>query len=134
MRPEEQVKPTESEILEVIRQAIQSDKAVSFRYRNSDGQFTTHNAIYPKRIFTGGDHRLFEAYCHFTGDIRLFRVDRVQRLQFGRLGAPVGLLYWIGAFVFAAVVLILVFAVLILFSPTYRWRQVREFLLDQLAR
>ena len=97
---------------------------------NSDGQFTTHNAVYPKRVFMSGDHLLFQAYCFFTKDLRAFRVDRVQRLRFGGSRQRTSLLYGIGSFSFAIAVLVLVFAVLILFSPKYRWRQLRESLRD----
>lgn len=128
-----QVKPDESESLRTIQQAIQSREPVSFGYRNSDGEFTTHNAVYPRRIFTSGNHRLFEAYCHFTTDVRVFRFDRARRLRLGRTYAPAGPLYWIGSFVFAVVVLISIFMVLILFSPKYRWRQVKEFLFERLG-
>ena len=128
-----QVKLNESESLRTIQQAIQNREPVSFGYRNSDGEFTTHNAVYPRRIFTGGDYRFFEAYCHFTRDVRVFRFDRVRRLRLGRAYARAGLLYWIGSFLFAVLVLISIFMVLILFSPKYRWRQVREFLFERLS-
>ena len=124
---------TNEEQLRVIKEAIETQRPLSFRYLNSEGKLTNHNAVYPKQIIMEADYPLFEAYCHFTKDVRLFRIDRVQALRLGKVRKPFDLKQEIFGILVALAVLALVFLLLLLFSPKYRWRRLREFLFTQLG-
>lgn len=124
---------TDEEQLHVIKEAIETQRPLSFRYLNSEGKLTTHNAVYPKQIITETNHTLFEAYCHFTKDVRLFRIDRVQALRLGKVQEPFDFKQEIFGILVALAVLVLIFLLLLLFSPKYRWRGLREFLFTQLG-
>lgn len=71
----------EQEYLLKIRKAIEQKEGLSFKYLHPDGQVIRHNAIYPREIFSDEKHTYFKAYCHFTRDIRSFRLDGVQSLR-----------------------------------------------------
>lgn len=124
---------TDEEQVHVIEEAIKTQQPVSFRYLNSEGKLTTHNAVYPKQITTEANHTLFQAYCYFTKDVRLFRLDRVQTLRLGKTQEPFSLRQEILGILVALTVLALVFILLLLFSPKYRWRTLRELLFTQLG-
>ena len=64
-----------------IREAIEQKEGLSFQYRRPDGQVIRHNAVYPREIYSDEQHTYFRAYCHFTRDVRSFRLDRVQSLR-----------------------------------------------------
>lgn len=74
-------KQTEQGYLPKLRDAIEKKDGISFRYSRPDGHMTIHNAVYPREIFSKGKHTYFKAYCHFTKDVRLFRLDRLQSLR-----------------------------------------------------
>lgn len=76
---------TEEGYLPKLRDAIQKKDGISFRYSRADGHMTIHNAVYPREILRKGNYVFFRAYCHFTHDVRLFRLDRVQSLQLVQL-------------------------------------------------
>ena len=78
-------KQTEQGYLPKLRDAIEKKEGISFRYSRADGHMTIHNAVYPRKIFKKGGYVFFRAYCHFTRDVRLFRLDRVQSLQLVQL-------------------------------------------------
>ncbi|MGH7801882.1 MAG: helix-turn-helix transcriptional regulator [Thermodesulfobacteriota bacterium] len=66
---------------EEIRTAIIEKQRLSFVYGREGGEVITHNAIYPRQLFQKGNRFYFRAYCHFPGDTRVFRLDRVKSLQ-----------------------------------------------------
>ena len=76
---------TKNQHLRKITDAIKKKEGISFRYLRPDGQVTRHNAVYPREIFSKGKYTYFKAYCHFTRDVRSFRLDRVQSLQLVQL-------------------------------------------------
>ena len=66
---------------EKIRAAIIKKQGLSFVYEREDGEIITHNAVYPRHLFRKGNQFYFRAYCYFTGDTRVFRLDRIKSLQ-----------------------------------------------------
>jgi len=66
---------------EEIRTAIIEKQGLSFVYEREDGEVITHNAVYPRQLFRKGNRLYFRAYCHFPGDTRVFRLDRIKSLQ-----------------------------------------------------
>jgi len=64
-----------------IRQAMDKRRPISFVYKNEKGEIVAHNAVYPRRVFQKANHMYLEAYCHFTSDVRLFRLDRISSLK-----------------------------------------------------
>ncbi|MGR3178654.1 MAG: thermonuclease family protein [Candidatus Anammoxibacter sp.] len=75
------MKEPEEEYLRKIRDAIEQKDVISFKYLRPDGVVIRHNAVYPSEIFSKGKHTYFKAYCHFTKDVRVFRLDRLQSLR-----------------------------------------------------
>ena len=112
--------------IEFIRAAIDQGLPVSFRYERSDGMIARHNAVYPKEVFRQGQHTLCRAYCHFTRDSRVFRIDRIHaiRLRTPLRGIPSR--YGVLGFIVALALIIAIFALLIFLSPKYRWRKLRN--------
>ena len=66
---------------EKIRAAIIKKQGLSFVYEREDGEIITHNAVYPRHLFQKGNQFYFRAYCYFTRDTRVFRLDRIKSLQ-----------------------------------------------------
>ena len=113
---------------EKIRAAIIKKQGISFVYEREDGEIFTHNAVYPRHLFRKGNQFYFRAYCYFTGDTRVFRVDRIKSLQVKPKQEPLTRKQKILEVVGAVLVLFLVFLLLLLFSRRYRWRSLRHFI------
>jgi len=98
------MKAEEQEYLLRINEAIDQKEGLAFTYQRSDGQVIRHNAVYPREI--DGDEKdiYFKAYCHFTRDIRSFRLDRVQSLRRAPKKEPVTL----RDFVMVVVIIVLI--------------------------
>jgi len=111
---------------EEIRTAILEKQRLSFVYEREDGEIITHNAIYPRQIFRKGNRFYFRAYCHFPGDNRVFRLDRVKSLQVKPRHVIFAKRQQILGVIIAILLFLLVFLVLLLFSPKYRWRSLRH--------
>jgi len=118
----------------VIRAAIAADASLSFRYEKPDGTVTRHNAVYPKQLFDQGEHILVRAYCHFTRDSRIFRVDRIRAVRIRTRPQDYPLRYDIAGALISLALLAAVFLSLLLFSPKYRWRQLRHRLIGTASR
>jgi|SRR3989304_7019307 len=114
------------EYFEEIRTAIVEKQGLSFGYEREDGEFITHNAIYPRQLFSKGNRLYFKAYCHFPGDTRVFRLDRVKSLQVKPRHVTFTKRQQILGIIIAILLFLLAFLVLLLFSPTYRWRSLRH--------
>jgi endonuclease YncB( thermonuclease family) len=93
------MKEEEQEHLLRIREALEQKEGLSFQYRRPDGQVIRHNAVYPREIYSDEQHTYFRAYCHFTRDVRSFRLDRVQSLQRVPKKEPLTLRDYIGVVV-----------------------------------
>jgi len=100
---------------EEIKSAIINKHVLSFVYEKEDGDVITHNAIYPRQLFRENNHFYFRAYCYFTDDTRVFRLDRIKSLQVKLKPKP---LTWKQKILIVAVVgfvLLVVFLALLLF-------------------
>lgn len=75
------MKEEEQEYLLRIREAIEQEEGLAFKYQRPDGQVISHNAVHPREIYSDEKHTYFNAYCYFTRDVRSFRLDRVQSLR-----------------------------------------------------
>ncbi len=113
---------------EKIRAAIIKKQGLSFVYEREDGEIITHNAVYPRHLFRKGNQFYFRAYCYFTGDTRVFRLDRIKSLQVKPKQELLTRKQKILEVVGAVLVLFLVFLLLLLFSRRYRWRSLRHFI------
>lgn len=118
---------------ERIRAAIIEKQGLSFVYERQDGKIIIHNAVYPRQLFQKGNQFYFKAYCHFPGDTRVFRLDRIKSLQVKPKQEPLTKKQKILGVVVAVLVLFLAFLVLLLFSHKYRWRSLRHFIFIQLG-
>lgn len=118
---------------EEIRAAIIEKQGLSFVYEREDGEIITHNAVYPRHLFRKGNQFYFRAYCHFPGDTRVFRLDRVKSLQVKPKQEPLTRKQQIVGVVVVVLVLFLAFLVLLLFSHKYRWRSLRHFIFTHLG-
>ena len=112
---------------EQIMAAIKGKEGLSFNYVRADGETTTHNAVYPRQLFRRGNQFYFRAYCHFTGDTRLFRLDRVQSLHVIPERAPRTRRQNILSAILVIVAILIVFMLWLLVSPKYRWRSLGRF-------
>jgi len=113
---------------EKIRAAIIKKQGLSFVYEREDGEIITHNAVYPRHLFRKGNQFYFRAYCYFTGDTRVFRLDRIKSLQVKPKQEPLTRKQKILEVVGAVLVLFLVFLLLLLFSRRYWGRSLRHFI------
>jgi predicted DNA-binding transcriptional regulator YafY len=113
---------------EKIRAAITKKQGLSFVYEREDGEIITHNAVYPRHLFQKGNQFYFRAYCYFTRDTRVFRLDRIKSLQLKQKREPLTRKQKILEVVGAVVMLFLVFLLLLLFSRRYLWRSLRHFI------
>ncbi len=111
---------------EKIRAAIIDKQSLSFVYEREDGEIITHNAVYPRHLFRKDNRFYFRAYCYFSGDTRVFRLDRIKSLHVKPKQEPINIKQKIWGVVVAVVVLFLIFLVLLMFSPKYRWRSLRH--------
>lgn len=118
---------------ERIRAAIIEKQGLSFVYERQDGKIIIHNAVYPRQLFQKGNQFYFKAYCHFPGDTRVFRLDRIKSLQVKPKQEPLTRKQKILGVVVAVLVLFLAFLVLLFFSHKYRWRSLRHFIFIQLG-
>jgi len=100
---------------EEIKSAIINKQALSFVYEKEDGEIITHNAIYPRQLFRRNDHSYFRAYCHFTNDTRVFRLDRIRSLQVKLKPEPLTRKQKIMIMAGVGFVLLVVFLALLLF-------------------
>jgi len=108
--------------MEVVQAAIAEELPVSFWYERSDGTVTRHNAVYPKVVFQQWHFTLMRAYCHFTRDFRVFRIDRIRSIRIGRRLPYISDRHQFSRVVVALVLVIALFAALFLFSPKYGLR------------
>ena len=113
---------------EKIRAAIIKKQGLSFVYEREDGEIITHNAVYPRHLFRKGNQFYFRAYCYFTGDTRVFRLDRIKSLQVKEKRVPLTRRQKILQIVGAVLMIFLVFLLLLLFSRRYWWRSLRHFI------
>ncbi len=71
----------EGQILTQVRQALAGRRRLHLRYLVPSRDETTERDVDPMRVTTVGGHWYLEGWCHRSGDVRLFRLDRIQELR-----------------------------------------------------
>lgn len=123
----------QQEYVQKIRGAIIEKQGVSFVYKRQDGETSTHNAVYPRQLFRRKGRFYVRAHCYFSGDTRLFRLDRIKSLEVTPKRKPLTRLQEILGPVFGIAFLLLVFVFFLLFSHKYSWRNLRRYIFTYLG-
>ena len=66
--------------LEIIKTALQENRAISFSYIDRHGKKTTRT-VEPYQLVLKSNHWYFQGYCYSRNDYRLFRLSRMTDLQ-----------------------------------------------------
>lgn len=66
--------------LEIIKTALQENRAISFSYIDRHGNKTTRT-VEPYQLVLKSNHWYFQGYCYSRNDYRLFRLSRMTDLQ-----------------------------------------------------
>ena len=66
--------------LEIIKTALQENRAISFSYIDRHGNKTTRT-VEPYQLVLKSSHWYLHGYCHIKNDYRLFRLSRMSKLQ-----------------------------------------------------
>lgn len=66
--------------LEIIKTALQENRAISFSYIDRYGNKTTRT-VEPYQLVLKSNHWYFQGYCYSRNDYRLFRLSRMTDLQ-----------------------------------------------------
>jgi proteasome accessory factor C len=67
--------------LPILRMAIDTGRALSLRYYTATRDETTDRIVDPLRLFELDGHDYLEAWCRRAEGMRLFRVDRIERVD-----------------------------------------------------
>ena len=67
--------------LPILRMAIDTARALSLRYYTATRDETTDRIVDPLRLFQLDGHDYLEAWCRRAEGMRLFRVDRLERVD-----------------------------------------------------
>ncbi len=78
--------------LPVVRRAIAERRRLELDYYSASRDERTQRAVDPYSAFASEGHWYLDGFCHLAGDVRLFRIDRIQsaRLAGGEFDAPAG--------------------------------------------
>jgi len=71
-------KPGPASVLGPVEEALQRRRVLNLTYVDADGQ-VTHRAADPQLLGLTAGHWYLIAYCRLRGQIRWFRLDRIQR-------------------------------------------------------
>lgn len=66
--------------LATVRAAVERGRALRITYYTATRDATTDRVIDPMRVLIVGDRSYVEAWCRRAGDVRMFRVDRIDAL------------------------------------------------------
>jgi proteasome accessory factor C len=69
-----------SGLLGEVRMALTDRRRLHLHYVVPSRDETTERDVDPMRVTTVGGHWYLEGWCHRSGDVRLFRLDRIQEL------------------------------------------------------
>ncbi len=76
-----EVGPTDSAVLDVVRNAIQDRSQLRLVYFSAQRDQVSERDVDPLRLYSLDNTWYFEAYCHSAGGLRNFRLDRVQDVR-----------------------------------------------------
>lgn len=66
--------------LEIIKEALQESRLLSFEYIAHHGKKTTRT-VEPYQLVLKSSHWYLQGYCHIRNDFRLFKLSRISNLQ-----------------------------------------------------
>jgi len=78
------------EHLAVVRQAAEEGRALEIDYLSASRDELTTREVEPVQVVTIDGHWYLDAWCHRAGDMRRFRVDRIEAVRPGRPPDPAG--------------------------------------------
>jgi len=76
-----QVGPSDSAVLDVVREAIQERSQLRLVYFSAQRDQVSERDVDPLRLYSLDNTWYFEAYCHSAQGLRNFRLDRVQEIH-----------------------------------------------------
>ena len=68
------------QVLTTLRSALRARSRVRLRYVNASDT-TSERVVDPWQILTGDEHSYLQAWCHRSGEERLFRLDRILAVE-----------------------------------------------------
>lgn len=74
-------RPGSDEDLAVLRQALDQQRALDLTYYVAGRDETTERVVDPMRLLLVEGRSYLEAWCRRSGDVRLFRLDRIDAVQ-----------------------------------------------------
>ncbi len=74
------IPPTSSDRLDRVRQAVADGRALELTYYSATNDRTTTRVVDPMRVVVVDGHGYLEAWCRLAGQVRRFRVDRIEAL------------------------------------------------------
>ncbi|MBA2389371.1 MAG: YafY family transcriptional regulator [Geodermatophilaceae bacterium] len=74
-------RPGSDEHLAVLRQAVDLQRALDLTYYVAGRDETTQRIVDPMRLLLVEGRSYLEAWCRRSGDVRLFRLDRIDAVQ-----------------------------------------------------
>ncbi|AKK05925.1 putative transcriptional regulator [Corynebacterium mustelae] len=67
-------------VVEKLRQAMLSNKKISFAYHSQGVKDSKHRTVSPARLFSNQGHTYLNAFDDLTHEHRIFRIDRIRAL------------------------------------------------------
>ena len=64
-----------------VRRAAESRRQIRIGYYSASRDETTDRVVDPYHVFSSGGYWYLDAWCHQAGDMRHFRVDRVESVE-----------------------------------------------------
>lgn len=78
-------------LLDVVRRAVREGDRLEILYYSASSDRLGRREIDPRRVFASEGHWYLDAYCHLSGGVRRFRVDRIDEARpVGRTGGTAG--------------------------------------------
>ncbi|MGI8694256.1 MAG: helix-turn-helix transcriptional regulator [Geodermatophilaceae bacterium] len=74
-------RPDSDEHLVVLRRALDQQRALHLTYYVAGRDETTERVVDPMRLLLAEGRSYLEAWCRRSGDVRLFRLDRIDAVQ-----------------------------------------------------
>jgi proteasome accessory factor C len=75
--------------LPTVRRAISEHRRLEIDYYSASRDERTQRAVDPYSAFASEGHWYLDGFCHLAGDVRLFRIDRIQSARLAGRGFDV---------------------------------------------
>ncbi|QUQ63358.1 helix-turn-helix transcriptional regulator [Kutzneria sp. CA-103260] len=70
-----------AEVREIVRDALNRGRALRIRYYTASRDEITERVVDPMRALLVEGRNYLEAWCRYAGDVRLFRLDRIDAIE-----------------------------------------------------